>query len=514
VLGVREAERPLVRGAHGIEAALKHHVVQPEGIRADAAQLLLDGSLQVLREPLANDLQNAVTLLLHLRDRLLHLADRIRLAILAQDRGRGADVDGLGGDGTTTCGGADAVAVYEVSSSSGKALTQLFEVSPSSGTSDKGLTYLAPAAENFRGAADTDVLHQHESCEPDKDHDVCKFSVTTTGEANGPIDFTHLLYKPKVDIGPPPLIIYTHGWGGDATEGKPFAETAVYQGMAVALLNGDGPPGFRSWNAVGSSSSPGTLGRTCEWDSPNYCWNYDVSNGGSCDCSKSDGCWWSTCIDSTKVILDAVEAVKGIIEVDPNRIWHAGCSNGAMMVYQNLHDPRSADIFTGGVAIVGLPDIGFPFIPASPVHFMGIWGSTDTTMPPLSNTDDPDISASSNEKTGGWLYRTARYVTSHIAIHQNASSEVPVPPGPDETINFGGVKCLEYPDVVKDVFECVFPGGHVCAREGEIDTAINFIMGPRYKFETFAPTASPVISKKSDAANERALLGAAKKGQA
>ena len=176
---------------------------------------------------------------------------------------------------------------------------------------------------------------------------------------------------------PVPLILYMHGWGGDASEGNDFATAARKKGIATAALEGGGPAGWQSWNAGGSSSSPGPRGATCKPGSTDYCTYYTET----CECENSDGCWWTTCEDSVQVLLDALEAVRKMLCVDLEQVWVAGCSNGAMMVYEALADSRSAGIFVGGVSIVGAPHPGFWRPPASPAHLLGIWGLDDTTIP-------------------------------------------------------------------------------------------------------------------------------------
>ena len=197
----------------------------------------------------------------------------------------------------------------------------------------------------------------------------------------------HILTLPQdYDASTPvPLVLYMHGWGGDASEGAAFASTARKRGIATIALEGSGPENWKSWNAGGSSSSPGPRGATCKPGSTDYCSYYT----DTCDCDASDGCWWTTCEDSTQVLLDALEAVKKMLCVDLDQVWAAGCSNGAMMVYEALADPRSAGIFVGGVSIVGAPHPGFLRMPASPAHLLGIWGLDDTTIPYEASADAP-----------------------------------------------------------------------------------------------------------------------------
>ena len=197
----------------------------------------------------------------------------------------------------------------------------------------------------------------------------------------------HILTLPQdYDASTPvPLVLYMHGWGGDASEGAAFASTARKRGIATIALEGSGPENWKSWNAGGSSSSPGPRGATCKPGSTDYCSYYTET----CECENSDGCWWTTCEDSTQVLLDALEAVKKMLCVDLEQVWLAGCSNGAMMVYEALADPRAAGIFVGGVSIVGAPHPGFWRPPASPAHLLGIWGLDDTTIPYEASEDAP-----------------------------------------------------------------------------------------------------------------------------
>ena len=212
----------------------------------------------------------------------------------------------------------------------------------------------------------------------------------------------HILTLPQdYDASTPvPLILYMHGWGGDASEGDAFASTARKKGIATAALEGGGPAGWQSWNAGGSSSSPGPRGATCKPGSTDYCSYYT----DTCDCDASDGCWWTTCEDSTQILLDALEAVEKMLCVDLDQVWVAGCSNGAMMVYEALADSRSAGLFAGGVSIVGAPHPGFWRPPASPAHLLGIWGLDDTTIPYEASEDapGPGVALATDEDSGGW----------------------------------------------------------------------------------------------------------------
>merc|ERR1719330_1114176 len=86
-----------------------------------------------------------------------------------------------------------------------------------------------------------------------------------------------------------------------------------------------------SWNVLGSSSSPGPLGSICDVNRQTaICPLY--SRYG-CDCSESDGCWWSTCWDTVELVISILDQVEDELCVDLDRIWAVGCSNGGMFAY-------------------------------------------------------------------------------------------------------------------------------------------------------------------------------------
>jgi poly(3-hydroxybutyrate) depolymerase len=290
-------------------------------------------------------------------------------------------------------------------------------------------------------------------------------------------DRNHVLTLPQdYDYETPvPLVLYMHGWGGDASEGDPFASTARKRGVATAALEGGGPENWKSWNAGGSSSSPGPRGATCKPGSTDYCSYYT----DTCDCDASDGCWWTTCEDSTQVLLDALEAVKKMLCVDLEQVWVAGCSNGAMMVYEALADPRSSGIFAGGVSIVGAPHPGFWRPPASSAHLLGIWGLDDTTIPYEASADAPGpgvaLATVDEADERGWYYTAARNVTRAWSLHHGG----PAAPVSTNAYGNGEVSCATFVGASRETVECTVKAGHVCGRADEIETALGFIQGRR-----------------------------------
>ena len=99
------------------------------------------------------------------------------------------------------------------------------------------------------------------------------------------------------------------------------------------------------------------------------------------------------------------------------------------------------------------------------MHLFGMWGLSDTTIPPLSNTDDPTMSLSND----GWYYSTARNTTDRWADDLNCAGRVATadwgidgwgaldatPGGAGCTARLGGTGGA-------DVVECIFDGGHLC----------------------------------------------------
>ena len=303
-------------------------------------------------------------------------------------------------------------------------------------------------------------------------------------------EHNHILTLPQdYDASTPvPLVLYMHGWGGDASEGDAFASTARKRGVATLALEGGGPEGWQSWNAGGSSSSPGPRGATCKPGSTDYCSYY----AETCDCDESDGCWWATCEDSTQVLLDALDAVKKMLCVDLEQVWVAGCSNGAMMVYEALADPRSSGIFAGGVSIVGAPHPGFLRMPASPAHLLGIWGLDDTVIPYEASADAPGpgvaLATVDEADERGWYYTAARNVTRAWSLHHGGPAE----PVSTNAYGTGEVSCSIFEGASRETVECTVAAGHVCGRADEIDTALGFIQGRR-------GTSSSMSSSKGDA---------------
>jgi len=304
------------------------------------------------------------------------------------------------------------------------------------------------------------------------------FATTFNGDT-----YTHELTLPASSpedhgaASPRALAVYFHSWGGEPSEARPFAAVAAARGVATLAVQGVGDAGWRSWNAAGSAASPGRYGRTCVDGSPDYCWEYAdcYDAGGGC----GDGCWWTTCADTVAHALDALAVALDATCVDLDRIWAVGCSNGGLMVHELLADERAAS-FAGGATVVAAPHGGFARPPARPAHLVGLWGSSDRTIPPVSNTDRADVVL--DTRWNGWYYTSARNTTGGWS-EAHGGPRAPT----SENVVSDDVSCSSFDGGSVDVVECLFDGGHVC--NAADDVLVDFIASRRRLAD--APSAAP-----------------------
>mmetsp|Transcript_24876 Transcript_24876/g.43497 ORF Transcript_24876/g.43497 Transcript_24876/m.43497 type:complete len:429 (+) Transcript_24876:171-1457(+) len=260
---------------------------------------------------------------------------------------------------------------------------------------------------------------------------------------------------PTYDGQPTPLLLYFHGWGGSYADCGSLCDDALSAGFITLSMTGlESDSGLPSWNGIGSTTSPGPQGPTCEAGAVDYCY----ADCGNC----TDNCWWTTCKDSVAQVLEVWDAVEGALCVDADRAWAAGCSNGGMFTFELAADPRAAGRLAGTAPLVGLPHPGLWGGPAAALHLAGFWGARDRTVPPLGNTGDPGVSVSSGGG-GGWFYATARAATDAWGRVLGCD-----PAGRAPTADWGMgdyqrlANCTALPGCGVSVVECIFDGGHWC----------------------------------------------------
>lgn len=270
-----------------------------------------------------------------------------------------------------------------------------------------------------------------------------------------------------------PVVVLFHGWGlsgkewysgsGYGTHSATPASNAhgfilvAPTGLTDSSLPGncDNGGGYCSWNAGGTTGSPGPQGPTCNLNiqKDDYCYR-DTCKGGC-----KDRCSWSTCNDDTTMVHDLLDKIESEFCVDLSRVYAGGESNGGMMTWQMGTDSR-ASRFAAFVPVIGLPHHGFSYLPSIlPFPIMGIWGSRDKTIPHGNNRDEY------TQSQDGWYYTAARYITKSWAdVHGCDVTSDPLP----YSTNHDGSNGLSCTSFSKDchhgdapVVDCRFQGGHI-----------------------------------------------------
>jgi len=295
---------------------------------------------------------------------------------------------------------------------------------------------------------------------------------------------------------PSPMFLYFHGWGENHKScGKRCQSDGADRGFISVAMTGYGPNNFNSWKHGGSSSPTDqwqkeNLGPTCKKNtSDDYCNKY--SNSG-CNCSEADNCWWTTCFDSVQQTILILDEIEQNLCVDLDQIWAVGCSNGGMFTFELATDTRSASRIKGIIPIVGLPHYGYSTGPmVEGIRMMGMWGSKDTTVPPISNTNNPDKTLDTS--SDGWYYTSSNRVMKDWTIGNGCTGDGKDPLGDMDwgiSSSDKSFKCTlgcseqNYNVVVG----CIFDGGHVCNKNYIWEPIFNFMLDIATPSPTFAPT--------------------------
>jgi poly(3-hydroxybutyrate) depolymerase len=181
-------------------------------------------------------------------------------------------------------------------------------------------------------------------------------------------------------------------------------------GFMVMAMTGIGAPNNNnSWRLSGSVGSPGgPTGRMCNIDAYFDCY----ADCGHCE----DSCWWTTCQDSIAQTVEMIDYVLDNFCIDLSRVWSLGCSNGGIYQFELARDFRTHNLLAGVVSMVGIPLYGHNYGPSSPMHFLGIWGLNDATVPPKAGVaDDGSFIADRSSQKQGRLYQTAESTTAKWA---------------------------------------------------------------------------------------------------
>lgn len=213
---------------------------------------------------------------------------------------------------------------------------------------------------------------------------------------------------------PAPLVVLLHGYGADGAVQTAYfgmAEAAAERGMLLVAPSGtENAEGRRFWNATDACCARA---------------------GGD------DG----TDVDDVGYLLDVIATVQADHEVDPNRVYLVGHSNGGFMSFRMACD--HADVVAAIVSLAGAtfadPD---DCSPSEPVATLQIHGTADDTI------------AYEGGDIGGTRYPSAQE-TLEAWVASNGCDPEPEEPSPEPRQVFSGTD----PATVTVHGGCD-PGGH------------------------------------------------------
>jgi len=242
--------------------------------------------------------------------------------------------------------------------------------------------------------AETHTAGRSKGCGKSSPYSAGKTSVATGNWAG--VKWTYRIYVPRAynKNTPMPVILQHPGWGMDAKSEEngagitQFAESKGFISVTPQGMNDNpnrGGPWY-SWNAVGTTQSPGPGGATCTQAAnyPSYCYT-------SCQkCTDKPQCHWTTCDEEVTPTGTGFKNVGGFIPslydtleeqlcIDTTREFAAGESNGGMMTYQ-----LGVDLASRLAAIApqfGSFHKGYNLAPTVGVPVIDLHGNSDTTVP-------------------------------------------------------------------------------------------------------------------------------------
>ena len=158
-----------------------------------------------------------------------------------------------------------------------------------------------------------------------------------------------------------------------------------------------------------------------------------------------------------------------------------------MFTFELASDERSATRLAGIVPIVGLPHNGYSKGPVISMPMFGMYGLSDTTVPPISNTDDSYKTLDTYNGMyygGGWYYTSLLKVMMDWTEGNGCDGDGQEPLSEEYGISEYELTCTQGCSEKKDsshVVGCQFDGGHVCDLDEIWGPAFNFMLTPRKK---------------------------------
>ena len=145
-----------------------------------------------------------------------------------------------------------------------------------------------------------------------------------------------------------PLIILLHGFGSSG------ARQDAYMGFSrLAERYG--------FIFIAPDGTPSSANQSRFWNATPAC----------CDFSNTN-------VDDVSYVLDIINEIKSDYNVDSNRVYLIGHSNGGFMSYQAAYE--HSDIIAALVSLAGASHIDERDAPDNPVHVLQIHGSADSTI--------------------------------------------------------------------------------------------------------------------------------------
>jgi len=256
---------------------------------------------------------------------------------------------------------------------------------------------------------------------------------------------------------PVPLVLSFHGWRGTALGQKQkdrLDEVADDETFAVAWADGygdhhSGEGSWNSWNAVGSSRSPGIEGPTCTVNE-DFCY-------ASCEArpQRCDRCDWTTCVNDVGFVEGLLHALEATYCLDLNRLYATGFSNGGMFSWQvgQSLGHLFAAVAPGG----GQPFVGFVQPPnltgGHRIPLLDFHGEGDIVCPPYGGE------SGGSSDTGGWIYAAVSHGTRVWAEAHGCNGRDTVfrTPYDDYVTCYKHGECADGAEFVR----CLWDGGHV-----------------------------------------------------
>lgn len=255
-------------------------------------------------------------------------------------------------------------------------------------------TLAVATAKSVRYNAATHVAVKSSGCGSSSPYTAGK-TTATTGTYGG-VKYTYRVYVPSnySKNTAMPLVTQHNGWGvsakseesgsGITTYAEQYGFIAVYPQGSGDNSNRGGP--WYSWNAAGTTLSPGPKQATCTKSAGTSQYCYNSCNG----CNDNPQCWWTTCYNEVTPSGTGTTDVNGFIPslyntlesqlcIDTTREFAAGESNGGMMTFQ-----LGVDMASRLAAVV--PEFGsyhyqFAMSPKTSVPILEFHGTKDTTIP-------------------------------------------------------------------------------------------------------------------------------------